>query len=68
VTLAWPQNEAREVAQRIDQRHDPGRQPAARSADGLISSPPLRRRRAGGPGRWCRRRSRIRSPGHRTSS
>ena len=41
VTLTRQQDEARQSAERIDQRHDLGRQPAARSADGLILSPPL---------------------------
>jgi hypothetical protein len=55
VPLAWQENETRQVAEGIDQRHDLRRQAAARSADGLILSPPLRRCPSGGPGRWCRR-------------
>ena len=49
VPLARQQDEARQIAQRIDERDDLGRQPAARPADGLILSPLLRRRRAGEP-------------------
>ena len=49
MTLARHQDEAHKIAQRIDQRHDLGCQAAARPADGLILSPPLRRRHAGGP-------------------
>lgn len=41
VTLAGQEDKARKIAKRIDQRHDLGRQAAARSADSLISSPPL---------------------------
>lgn len=41
VSLARQQDEAHQVAQRVDPRHDLGRQSAARSADGLILSPPL---------------------------
>jgi hypothetical protein len=41
VTLAGQQDEARQIAQGIDQSHDLGRQPAARLADGLILSPPF---------------------------
>ena len=41
VALAGKQQEARQVAERIDERDDFRRQPASRSADGLISSPPL---------------------------
>jgi hypothetical protein len=41
VTLARHQDEARKIAQRIDQRQDFGRQAAARSTDGLILSPPF---------------------------
>jgi hypothetical protein len=41
VPLARQENETRQIAQRIDQRDDLGRQTAARSADGLILSPPL---------------------------
>jgi hypothetical protein len=49
VALAGQQHEAREVAECVDQNHDLGGQAAARPADGLILSPPLRRCRAGGP-------------------
>src|SRR5512134_1937616 len=48
VPLAWQQNEAHEITERIDQRHDLGRQTAARLADGLIFSPPF----APVPCRW----------------
>src|SRR5512134_2092428 len=48
VPLARQQNEAHEIAERIDQRHDLGRQTAARLADGLIFSPPF----APVPCRW----------------
>ena len=41
VALARQQDEAREVAERVDQRHDLGGQAAARLADSLISSPPF---------------------------
>ena len=41
VALAGKQQEARQVAERIDERDDFRRQPASRSADGLILSPPL---------------------------
>ena len=41
VALAGKQQEARQVAERIDGRDDFRRQPASRSADGLILSPPL---------------------------
>jgi hypothetical protein len=41
VTLARHQDEARKIAQRIDQRQDFGRQAATRSTDGLILSPPF---------------------------
>ena len=41
VALAREQDEARQIAQRIDKRHDLGRQSAARLADGLILSPPF---------------------------
>ena len=41
VALAGKQQEARQVAERIDERDDFRRQPASRSADGLISSPLL---------------------------
>ena len=48
VALARQQDEAREGAERVDQRDDLGGQTAARFADGLILTPPLRRRRGGG--------------------
>jgi hypothetical protein len=48
VALAGQQDEAGQVAERIDQGHDLGCQPAARSADGLILSPPF----APPPWRW----------------
>ncbi len=41
VALARQQQEAGEIAQGIDQRHDLGGQTAARPADGLILSPPF---------------------------
>ena len=41
VTLARQQDEARDIAQRIDKRDDFGRQAAARAANGLILSPPF---------------------------
>src|ERR671932_334408 len=41
VPLAGQQDEAHQVAERIDQGDDLGRQAAARAADGLISSPPF---------------------------
>ena len=49
MALTRQKHKASHRAQRIDQRHNLGRQPAARMADGLIVSPPLRRCRAGGP-------------------
>ena len=52
VPLAGHEDEADEIAERVDQRQDLGRQTAARSADGLILSPPWRRCRVGGPERW----------------
>ena len=39
VPLPRQQDEARQIAQRIDERNDLSRQPAARPADGLILSP-----------------------------
>jgi hypothetical protein len=41
VALAWQKNEAGEIAERVDKRHDLGGQAAARLADGLILSPPF---------------------------
>ena len=41
VPLAGHEDEADQIAERVDQRQDFGRQTAARSADGLILSPPL---------------------------
>jgi len=41
VTLAGKQDEARHIAERIDQRDNLGGQAAARAADGLILSPPF---------------------------
>ena len=41
VALTGQQGEASEIAERVDQRDDLGRQTAARSPDGLILSPPL---------------------------
>src|SRR5512134_3983236 len=46
--LARQQNEAHEIAERIDESHDLGRQTAARLANGLIFSPPF----APVPCRW----------------
>ena len=41
VTLARQQHEAGQIAERVDERRDLGRQAAARFADGLILSPPF---------------------------
>src|SRR6476469_788650 len=41
MTLTGQENEAGQIAERVDQGHDLARQAAARSADGLISSPPF---------------------------
>ena len=41
VTLAGQKHEANQIAERVDQGHDLGRQAAARAADGLILSPPF---------------------------
>ena len=41
VTLAGQQDEARQVAQCVDERDDLAGQPAAGAADGLILSPPF---------------------------
>jgi hypothetical protein len=41
MALTGQKNEAHEITQCIDQRHDFGRQPAARTADGLILGPPF---------------------------
>ena len=41
MTLARKKDEAHQVAQRINERHDLGGQAAARFADGLILSPPF---------------------------
>ncbi len=41
VPLAGHEDEANQIAERVNQRQDLGRQTAARSADGLILSPPL---------------------------
>jgi hypothetical protein len=41
MALARQEHEAHEVSQRIDQRDDLGRQPAARATDGLMVSPPF---------------------------
>jgi hypothetical protein len=41
VALAGQENEAHQVSERIDQGDDLGGQAAARSSDGLISSPPF---------------------------
>src|SRR5260370_38608236 len=41
MTLSRQEHETCKVAQRIDQRHDLGRQTAARASDGLILSPPF---------------------------
>ena len=49
MALARQEHEASKIAERIDERHNLGRQPAARVADGLIVSSLLRRCRAGGP-------------------
>ena len=63
VALTRQEKEAHEIAERIDQGHDLGGQAAARLADGLIESPPLRQSRAGGLSRWCRQQGRIRPRG-----
>ena len=47
--LAWQQHEADEIAERIAQRQDFGRQTPFGTANGLILSPPLRPGRAGEP-------------------
>ena len=41
VALTWQQDEARQVAEPIDEGNDLGRQAATRAANGLILSPPL---------------------------
>jgi hypothetical protein len=41
MSLAWQQDEAPKVPQRIDDGQDLGRQPATRATDGLSLSPPL---------------------------
>ena len=41
VPLAWQRHEADQIAERIDDHRDLGRQAAARFADGLILSPPF---------------------------
>src|ERR671917_778494 len=41
VALAGQQDEAHRIAEGVDEGDDLGRQPAARAADGLISSPPF---------------------------
>jgi hypothetical protein len=46
--LTRQEHEAHQIAERIDERHDLGRQPAPRFADGLIESPPF----APVPCRW----------------
>src|SRR5580704_8078228 len=43
VSLTRQQDEARQIAERIDKRDDFGRQTTARSPDCLILSPPLKR-------------------------
>src|SRR5579871_264087 len=48
VTVAWKKNEADQVAQSVDEHQGFGGQAAARSADGLILSPPF----APEPCRW----------------
>ncbi len=63
MALPGQEDEACEVAERIDERHELGGQAAARFADCPILGPPLRRWRAGGPSRWCRRRGRTRNRG-----
>src|SRR5579884_159477 len=50
VTLPGQQNKTHQIAKGIDQRHDFGRQAAARAADGLSLSPPV----APVPGWWTR--------------
>ena len=42
MTLTGQENEAGQIAERVDQGHDLGRQAAARSADGLIRVPLFR--------------------------
>jgi hypothetical protein len=41
VALARQENKARQIAQRVDQSDDLGRQAAARTPDRLILSPPF---------------------------
>ncbi len=41
VMLAWQEHEADQIAERIDERRNLRRQPAARFADGLILGPPF---------------------------
>ena len=41
MTLTGQENEAGQIAERVDQCHDLGRQAATRSADGLIPRPPF---------------------------
>jgi len=41
MALTGQEHKASEITERIDERHNLGRQPAARVADGLIVSPPF---------------------------
>ncbi len=55
LALAGQQDEARKIAERVNQGHDLGRQTAARAPDSLILSPPLCRCHVGAPARSCHR-------------
>ena len=54
VALIGEEDETHQIAERVDQGGDLGGQASARAPHRPISSPPLRRSRAGGRGRWCR--------------
>ena len=53
--LAGREDEPQEIAEPIDEDVELATQAAARAPDGLILSPPLRRRHADVPGQWCYR-------------
>src|SRR5215213_139256 len=59
VALTWQQDEPYEIAQRVGQRQDLGRQATARLANGLALSPLLRPGHGGGPERSWHRPSHI---------
>ena len=65
VALARQQNEARQIAQRVDQSDDLGRQTAARTPDRLILSPPFCARPVLVDADEFRRSGRIRNRGRR---